>query len=171
MKLTENDAPVDASTITGWKIAKKTKSIRAKPLINLLVDRSVMGKFLLTTLEGTQGLGDGSVVCVGEAGDIWQQMPKKLLAKYNVSGIDAEGWMICDPLPDNSVECFQWNDLIDTPSGEHYLKALWGEKGGQFNSCQKFKVGDYFCRNRDDQTDVWVVRQKFFENTYSIISK
>ena len=33
-----------------WSTAKKTQTIRAKPLINIMVDSSVMTKFLLDTL-------------------------------------------------------------------------------------------------------------------------
>lgn len=35
---------------------------------------------------------------------------------------------------------------------------------------QKAKIGDYICRNREDNTDIWIVRKKIFENTYNIIS-
>lgn len=168
--LTESHPPVDANAIAvDWKVAKKVKPIRAKPLVSILVDQSVLSKLLVTTLEGMEKLGDGSVICVGEAGDIWQQMPKKLLAKYNVTSIDKEGWMICEPRPDNSIECFQFNGHINTHSGEHYVKGLWGEDFGEYKNCQRFSEGDYICRNREDHNDVWVVRKKFFENTYTII--
>ena len=167
---TEDHAPLFSGTITDWKIAKKTKSIRAKPVVSVLVDKSVLSKFLVTTLEANESLGDGSLICLGDAGDIWQQMPKKLLQKYNVTSIDNEGWMVCEPKPDNSIECFQWNNLITTHSGEHYVKALWGEEFRTYGTCQRFGTGDYICRNREDKSDVWVVRKKFFDNTYTIIS-
>lgn len=77
--------------ISTWQIATKTKPIKAKPLINLLVDRSIVNKFLIDTLEGREPLGDGVVICIGESMDAWQQMPKKLLAKYEVKGIDNDG--------------------------------------------------------------------------------
>jgi hypothetical protein len=93
--------------MVSWKIASKTRPIKAKPLISLLVDRSITSRFLIDTLEGKEPLGDGVVICIGEAGDAWQQMPKKLLAKYNVTSIDNDGWMICDPKPDNAVNAFE----------------------------------------------------------------
>jgi hypothetical protein len=93
--------------LTGWRIASKTATLRAKPLINLLVDRSVSSKFLVDTLEGQEPLGDGSVICIGGAGDAWQQMPKKLLQKYDVTQIDTDGWMVCTPKPDNAVNCLE----------------------------------------------------------------
>jgi hypothetical protein len=42
--------------ISKWNIAKKTKSIKAKPLISIMVDRNVMNKFLVDTLEGKEPL-------------------------------------------------------------------------------------------------------------------
>jgi len=78
VNLNEGDPVLDADSIQTWAVAKKVKAIRAKPLVNVLVDQSVLNKLLVTTLEGQQALGDGSMICVGEAGDIWQQMPKKL---------------------------------------------------------------------------------------------
>lgn len=55
--------------ITAWKVAKKTKPIRAKPLASIVVDTSVLSKFLLDTLEGKEPLGDGVVICLGDSND------------------------------------------------------------------------------------------------------
>src|SRR5512137_2220959 len=98
---------IDTALVTGWSVATKTRPLRAKPLINLLVDRSVTNKFLVDTLEGREPLGDGVVICIGEAGDTWQQMPKKLLAKYDVTSLDNDGWMVCTPKPDNAVNVIE----------------------------------------------------------------
>jgi len=171
MNFTDNSDPLDANTITNWMIAKKTKNIRAKPSISILIDKSVLSKFLITTLEANESIEDGSIICLGEAGDIWQQTPKKLLSKYNVTTIDNDGWMVCEPRPDNSIECFQWNDDIHTGFKKHYVKALLGRKSGKYTNCQLFGKGDYICRNRTDHNDVWVVQKTFFENTYSIINE
>ena len=59
---------IETASITDWRIASKTRPIKAKPLISLMVDRKVASKFLLDTLEGHEPLGDGSIICVGEAG-------------------------------------------------------------------------------------------------------
>ena len=90
-----------------WHIATKTKNIKAKPLINLLVDKNVLNKFLVDTLEGKEPLKDGVVICLGPEMDVWQQMPNKLLDKYNVIGIDKDGWMDCEPRPGNAVNVIQ----------------------------------------------------------------
>ena len=155
----------------GWKVAKKTKSIKAKPLISIMIDKSVLSKFLVDTLEGKENLGDGAVICVGESNDIWQQMPKNLLKKYNVVAIDNEGWMQCEPRPDHSVECFE---IDKTFTGKDlYIEAQWGENISTPSGpavIQRAEIGDFIVRNREDKSDVWIVRNKIFRNTYNIIS-
>lgn len=168
---------VDALT---WSVATKTKNVRAKPLISIMVDRGVLSKFLIDTLEGKEPLGDGAVVCLGESNDVWQQMPKKLLQKYNVVEIDADGWMVCEPRPDNAVLCHEVTtqslDVLmadyEWAPGEYrsknfYIIGQWGEDSPE-GPKQFGVVGDYICRNRDDPTDVWIVHRKIFINTYSI---
>lgn len=153
-----------------WKRASKTKTLKAKPLISVMVDRSVMSKFLLTTLEGQQNLGDGTMVCLGETGDIWQQTPKKLLAKYNVVAVDGEGWMTCEPRPDNAVNCFEVTAAA-MPEGEgtFYLIGQWGKETPE-GPRQEGEVGDFICQNTADPTDVWIVKRQIFINTYSVRS-
>ena len=87
-----------------WKRAKKTKGLKAKAMVNLLVDRTVVNSFLLDTLEGREPIGPSSMFCIGAAGDAWQQTPKALLKKYDVIDIDNDGLMHCTPKPDNEVQ-------------------------------------------------------------------
>jgi hypothetical protein len=152
-----------------WQVATKTKPLRAKPLVNLLVDRSVLSKFLVDTLEGKEPLKDGAVICIGQSNDAWQQMPSKLLAKYNVTAIDDEGWMICEPRPDNAVDCTQISKDQISDTEPTYIIGNYGETlaDGTLNA-QLLTAGDYICRDRKDPTDQWVVRRKIFENTYSV---
>lgn len=159
---------INTNNLTGWKVATKTKGLRAKPLLSLLVDRTVLNKFLVDTLEGKEPLGDGVVICIGESGDIWQQMPKKLIQKYEVKGIDADGWMICEPRPDNAVECFEVDVHYMDMANDFTIVGLWGETIGTEKNIQRGKTGDFICRNREDHNDVWIVREKIFKNTYSI---
>ena len=178
-----------ADEVNYWSTASKTKGIRAKPLISIMVDRSVLSKFLLDTLEGREPLGDGAVVCIGEFNDAWQQSPAKLLQKYDVTAIDVDGWMVCAPKLDNAVECHEVVPAdFETPvypNANHallkplessvwkdkpfYVIGNWGETlpNGTKNA-QRGVIGDFICRSRTDPTDVWVVQRKIFLNTYSI---
>lgn len=171
------------NTIQDWKIASKTKSIKAKPLVCLMADKSVLSKFLVDTLEGKEPLGEGSIICLGEAGDIWQQHPSKLLKKYTVVGFDDAGWMLCDPKPDNEVECVEIGfgiqdtkdgaDIWITDKEQFFIIAQWGEERqllDEIIQIQKCDIGDYICRDINDKSDVWIVKRKFFENTYNIIN-
>jgi hypothetical protein len=166
---------IDTTKLTGWEIASKTRSIKAKPLISLLVDRSVTSKFLVDTLEGKEPLGDGVVICVGEAGDTWQQMPKKLLQKYVVKAIDNDGWMVCEPLPDNAVNVIEVNgEMLATHQSDDNdnfsIVGQWGATVGNEKNIQTGMVGDFICQNQTDPSDVWIVRRKLFFNTYVVKS-
>jgi hypothetical protein len=167
---------LNPETITNWKIANKIRPIKAKPLVNLLVDRTITKKFLLDTLEGKEPLGDGVVICIGEAGDTWQQTSKKLLSKYVVKGIDVDGWMDCEPLPDNAVDCVEvtpeMNSLKYNVPPYFHIVGLWGATNpatGEKN-IQSGAEGDFICRNQTDHTDVWIIRRQLFLNTYVIKS-
>ncbi len=161
---------IETAGINDWRIASKTRPIRAKPLINLLVDRTVASKFLVDTLEGKEPLGDGVVICVGEAGDAWQQMPKKLLAKYAVAAIDDDGWMVCEPRPDNAVEVLEVDPAQCEVDGSFSIIGHWGSTVGEEKNVQTGKAGDFICRDRNDPTDIWIVQRKLFLNTYVIKS-
>jgi hypothetical protein len=161
---------IETKNITNWGTGKKTRPIKAKPLLNLLVDRSVTSKFLLDTLEGNEPLGDGAVVCVGEAGDAWQQMPKKLLAKYDVTAIDTDGWTVCTPKPDNVVNVVEVNASQCAVDGKFTIIGLWGATVDGEKNVQKGEAGDFICQNQTDLSDVWIVKRKLFLNTYNIIS-
>lgn len=171
---------IEIEKITNWSVAKKTRPIKAKPMVSLMVDRSVASKFLIDTLEGKEAIGDGSVMCVGESGDAWQQMPAKLLRKYDVAEIDVEGWMTCVPKPENSVECYQITDETEqvstdmwADSNPYCIIAEWGEDTVMVNvpiKIQRAEAGDYICRNRTNTSDVWIVRRKIFNSTYVIIN-
>lgn len=154
---------IDTKTLSGWRVATKTKGLRAKPLVNLLVDRTVLNKFLVDTLEGRESLGDGAVVCIGAEGDAWQQMPKKLLANYEVKAIDADGWMVCEPRPDNAVNCVEV-----TLSGDFTIIGQWGATVDGEKNVQSGTCGDFICQSQADPTDVWVVKRRIFVNTYSV---
>jgi len=158
---------IETKNLTTWRTAKKTKNLRAKPLISIMVDKSITNKFLVDTLEGKEPLGDGVVICIGDSNDAWQQMPKKLLQKYDVVEIDDDGWMVCEPKPDNSVNFIQI--AFENPEEEFYIIGQWGEETEE-GPIQRGKSGDYVCQNREDPTDVWIVQRKIFNNTYNIIN-
>jgi hypothetical protein len=170
---------IDLTQITNWRLASKSKSIVAKPLISVLVDKTVTNKFLVDTLEGKEPIHDGVVICIGEAGDAWQQMPSKLLKTYSVTGINSDGWMICEPRPGNANNCFEitqeFVDSLVDPSihenrqqdGTYYIIGQYGEQhdDGLRQYCQ---VGDFILQDRTNSVDVWIVNRKIFLNTYSL---
>lgn len=162
-----------------WRIAKKTRPLRAKPMVNLMVDRSVMSKFLVDTLEAKELVSPNAMFCIGESNDAWQQTPEKLLAKYTVESIDNDGWMVCSPKPENSVQFVEvTQDFLSSVKGLRefrkenfgYIRGQWGQQIDGEANLQQFALGDFIARNRTDTTDQWVVRRKIWLNSYSEIS-
>lgn len=150
-----------------FKIARKTKGLRAKPMVTLLVDRAVMAKFLVNTLEAREPVHPDAMFCIGESNDAWQQSAKTLLQKYTVDAIDADGWMVCNPKAENSVEFYQ----IPASAESGYVQCLWGEAVyGIGSMLQRYEPGDYILRDRGNSHDVWVVNGKIFMNSYTEIS-
>ena len=175
------------SFIRGWVTAKKIRPIRAK-FSGDVADKSIIPKLLIRTLEGLEDMKSPAVICLGEAGDIWQQTADKLLKKYIVTGFDADGWLICDPKPENEVDAFEVPDDFFGEAGKGYTKpfpddraynmgdfcieGLWGDTGYPAfgKNIQWGSKGDFICRNKTDPNDVWVVRKTFFNNTYTILT-
>ena len=150
--------------MTQWRRGKKTKGLRAKPMVNLIVDRGVMAKFLVDTLEAKEPVSPNAMFCIGEAGDAWQQTPKALLKKYDILDVDNDGWMVCQPKPDNEVEFYE-----STQDG--YITGHWGETVDGVPNQQWCNTGDFVLRNPQDTTDQWVAQRKLFLNTYSVLGE
>jgi len=164
---------LDTSNLT-YRIGRKTKGLRAKPMVTLLVDKAVMAKFLVDTLEAKEPVHADAMFCIGESNDAWQQSAQKLLAKYTVDAIDPDGWMVCNPKPENSVEfCELTNEMLDQVGwgnpGTGYIQGNWGETVEGNQNLQRFNLGDFVLRSRTDPTDTWVVAHKIFLSTYSEI--
>lgn len=168
-----------STAAVNWSVAKKTKPLRAKPMVTLLVDKSVMPKFLVDTLEAKEPVSANAMFCIGESNDAWQQTPEKLLAKYTVTSIDNDGWMVCEPKPENSVEFVEvtrelleqlgaWEAYVTL--GHGYIQGQWGQEVEGHKNLQQFAIGDFIARNRQDVTDQWIVRRKIWMNSYTQIS-
>lgn len=163
---------LDTQKIHAWQTARKVKTLRAKPMSAMFAEATMTGKFLIDTLEGAEPVSLSSMFCVGEAGDAWQQTPEKLLAKYDIVGIDASGWMTCAPKPENSVEFLEVTqallgmDASDPDRKGGFIVGQWGQTIDGRKNLQAFSVGDFIARNPADRSDQWVVRRKIWLNTY-----
>jgi hypothetical protein len=150
-----------------WLRARKTKPIRAKLLRDVLRADEVIHKFMLQTLEGHQAVRDvpGTMICIGAAADfdVWQQERKKLFAKYNITDIDDNGWLLCEPKPDAEVDCYE---VLATEPFE--IRALFGTTQPDGSFRQTGQPGDFVCRSRSDPNDMWIVARRVFFNTYEV---
>lgn len=164
------------TSAASWRIAKKTRPLRAKPMVTLLVDRSIMAKFLVDTLEAKEPVSPDAMFCIGESNDAWQQTAKKLLDKYTVTAIDEDGWMVCQPKPENSVEFFEVTKEHFAVAKDHgqapgvYIVGQWGQTIDGIANLQSVTPGDFVARNREDLSDQWVVRRKIWLNSYTELS-
>jgi hypothetical protein len=154
---------INTKDIATWRVAKKTKSMRAKPMVTLVIDKTVMAKFLIDTLEAREQVSPNAMFCIGETNDAWQQTPKTLLMKYDVTDVDADGWMMCTPKPDNNVEFVEATE-------DGFIVGVWGETIDGVENLQAFIAGDCIVRNREEHKDVWIVRQKIWINSYTEIT-
>jgi hypothetical protein len=147
-----------------WALAKKTQPIRALHMAAIFENPTIAGLFRLNTLEGLAEIGADNFLCLGSAGDCWQQTSAALQKKYDISAPDALGWVVATPKPENEVEFFQFEGDGDLVQG------TWGQTiEGVGEKLQAIVPGDYICRQTYDHADQWVVRKALFENTYSVL--
>jgi hypothetical protein len=158
-----------------WRTATKTKRLLAKHFSSLMHDQRLISKLLIDTLEGKEGIKANSIICMGDLGDVWQQAPAKLLAKYDIKEFDVDGWMVCLPKPGNESYCYQvtaetlhlGQDILH--NGGH-LFAIIGQYGEQTEHglLQTGTIGDYILQDPKNPADSWIVQKTIFENTYAI---
>jgi len=156
---------LSTTNIASWAIASKTKGLKAKHIKTLIVDQSILSHFLVSTLEGEEQLGRDNIICIGENDDAWQQTQAALLKKYNIVSFDSDGWMICEPKPENSVEFVEVTFSMTNEQESFYIVGTWGKESPE-GPIQFGRVGDIICRQPHDHTDTWVVKRKLFDNTY-----
>lgn len=152
---------IDHTFIRKWHTAEKTKSIRVKAVQSLFPDVLILQHVLLTTLEGNQRLSITNYVCLGDSGEPWQQSATALFKKYDPIDWDENGWIVMQPKPEYFREAYQ---VLDQDFSIH---ALWGEETPE-GIIQSGCAGDYIVRDPNNHEDVWIVKQKTFENTYEI---
>lgn len=159
---------LDLVTVDGmWVEASKTKPMRVKHITALLSDLKVVDHLLVRTLEGDQAVRTDVFVCVGPAGEMWQQPTPNVFKKYTIISCDESGWWTALPKEGNAVDACLITDSI-APDGEFSVLALWGTASDKGEYYQTGNVGDWVLRSRDNPKDVWIVRGDIFAATYEI---
>ena len=132
-----------------WFHAKKTRPIWT---------REVERDETVETLEGTEHVSAGNVLCRGEAGELWPQTAERLASQYVATGtVDQDGWQQNTPHPDAQ-------GVLAAPVDHPFsVEAAWGRLTG--------KPGDFLVKNFADQDiaypqDVWIVDRQLFAATY-----
>jgi hypothetical protein len=151
-----------------YGIATKTKCIKAKILSQIIVDPKGFDMLLLDTLEGLQAPIPTAMACIGiDTDDPWQQDQEKLFQKYTVIAVDDNGWLMCQPMPDNEREAFQVTPEMCYPGNPTFrIVGQWGGEQPDGTFLQFGEAGDYILRDPDDPTDCYIVKKAIFESTY-----
>ena len=152
MNALNHDLLTAVNDANGWFHAKKTRPIWVRP---------VATSTEVETLEGTESVEPGDVICRGEIGELWPQAIESLMSKYEPTDeFDEKGWQKYTPNPDaNGVMA----SVVNEPFQVH---ATWGVLQG--------KSGDFIVKNYSDRDvanpqDVWIVDRALFEATYQRI--
>ena len=130
---------LDAQLMDYFK-TKKTKPLLVKPINTILGagDKILSDALALMTLEGSQNLKRGSMVCVGlddngnPTQDVWQQSMDKLHTGYNIDSVSPDGWLTCIPRAGEMVNACQiteedFGDQLGPKGGFSIVNPWWGD--------------------------------------------
>jgi hypothetical protein len=148
---------------TGKFIHTATKT---EPIKAVKIAHHVWGELIhlmtLNTREGSAVLGADNYICLGIVGEPWQQTPEKINSAYTPGGVDADGWEIWIPRPNNLIEMF-----YSTQDG--YVQGAWGSTiPGVGERLQMVKAGDAIARDPHNHLDQWRVARSMFDATYTV---
>jgi hypothetical protein len=174
-----------------FRTVQKTKPIKARPINTILdkSDQSVFEKMLLATLEGSQDLKRDSFICWGVDDDVWQQDKTKLDKQYDITDVDADGWLTCVPKPESPKNGCQ---VVELPNGVAFgpeggfsiINPKWGDKRvipasvlqaagikAEVDVTAYLHYGvkeDWILQAPSEAADVYRVALKFFRSTYDV---
>jgi len=109
----------------------------------------------LNTIEGPQKPKNSDVVCKGKKGEFWNQPEKRLKEKYTKTSDDnPEG---------KRGRYYGWTEW--KPKGEK-VEAFKFTKGSFKIDSMNGKEGDWVLRDKNNHSDVWIVDNELFHDTY-----
>jgi len=157
-----------------FRKAEKVRPIKVKPLSTILADPTVAEHVVLATLEGQEALAANAYVCWGVDNDVWQQTEQKLHDKYDLGHLDPDGWVHCEPKPENETNACQVLEAEHQlgPYAGFSLICPWGDErvmDGKKVNLQYGIANDYVMQVPTDPTDVYRITLKMFRNTYEFV--
>lgn len=155
--------------------AKKIKPVRAIHMRQVFTNPFFSKFFLLDALEGAEPVDSDAMLCVGEAGDVWQQKLNKMMAKYDVVEDEGcHGWFIATPKPENENRVIKLSkEVIDSaqlnPALPIYIQGGYGAAIDGTENLQQVTIGSWLVQRLLYCGDQWIVQDNLFKNTYSLI--
>ena len=130
------------------------KYYKFAPVLSMSVEDSVKNEITsgktVDTLEGTQKIKKGDVICKGVDGELWTMSKKRLEDKFDGPGdcLCGKDWKMWTPKKEKTVV------LAEKQTEKGKIKTF------------EYKKGDYILKDVDNEDDVWVTDGKIFNKTY-----
>jgi hypothetical protein len=149
-------------------LASKSAAIQIRSTASIYAESEGrrFGDIVIPTLEGSQVLVDEALmmVCRGVNKELWQQPLNRITKVYDVpANCDFSMWNHCPAKPNAPEVEFMVNTEFT------HIRGKWGSShpvlGENIQTCE---IGDMICRSLEDKDDMWVVRRKLFDATYTI---
>ena len=127
--------------------------------------------FLIKTKEGNSEVKTGCMICRGLHDDYWVQSIDAIIKKYELSGVDNDGWFIF--IPKKGVQTKAVQVKVDDDY-QFIIKTAWGTPSAEVlgqgfeGYVQVGDSGDYILSDSPD--NFWVVKAKIFDETYKFVN-
>jgi hypothetical protein len=160
---------IDTTPFWTGRLGKKTKGMKViSP--NVGVFESLQPYLTINTREGYIPIDPACLICVGTDNEPWQQLPAKIEKDYDKVGTKG-AWDLYMPKPTKIVEFIEvTHDVLDAcnvpASAPSFIVGLWGQTIDGVDNLQRFRLGDYIARQRDNHADQWVVAKSIWDRTY-----
>lgn len=155
-------------------LAKKTKPMRAIHMSRVFADPIFATMFLVNTIEGAEPVDSDALLCIGEAGDVWQQKYSKMQSKYDLMEMGSSGWIIATPKSENEQRVIQLTKEVLEPQLANlnqpvYIQGGYGATIDGIENLQQVTIGSWLVQRLPYNGDQWIVQDNLFQNTYALI--
>lgn len=148
-------------------LAKKTKPMRTIHMSHVFADPIFVKMFLVNAIEGAEPIDQDAMLCIGEAGDVWQQKYNKMQSKYDLMKMGSSGWIIATPKPDNEQRVIQLTrEVLESQlvnlSQPVYIQGGYGATIDGITNLQQVAIDSWLVQRLPYNGDQWIVQNNLF---------